>query len=50
MKRATMFFRICWDCKHTMFTKDIPKVCEKCGSENIMSYYEYYMEEPCEEG
>ena len=49
MKRASTFFRICWDCKYVMHTKDIPEKCEKCGGDNLMSYYEYYMEEPYEE-
>lgn len=49
MKRADMFFRKCFDCGNQTYTKDIPKVCEKCGGTNLMSYEEYYMEEPYEE-
>ena len=39
----------CFDCGHIMWLNERPKFCCECGKDNIMSYEEYYMEEPYEE-
>ena len=39
----------CFDCGHIMWLCERPNYCCKCGKDNIMSYEEYYMEEPYEE-